>query len=184
MDSSSSNEGLIQHAVFPKLLVHIGDITVSFALLECTIQSLIGSLIAEHQRIGQIITAELSFKNLRALAVSLYLERHGEDSDYAVLRDLMRRAAELEGTRNQITHSMWGAGQTADTITRFKMTAKERHGIRFHSEQVAESDLATLARELKLLAGEILSLWMRLIESGKAINNPYRKMWGTGHETV
>ena len=94
--------------------------TVSFALLVLEIQSLIGSLIKEHQRIGQIITAELSFRNLRALLVSLYLERHGEDDDFTGLRDLMKSAAQMEGKRNQITHSIWGAGKDADTITRIK----------------------------------------------------------------
>src|SRR5688500_1445706 len=98
--------GLMQHPVPAKLLVHIGDITVSFELVEMQIQTLIGSLIREHQRIGQIITAELSFRALRALAVSLYMERHGEDSDFDTLRDLMKRAAKIEETRNQVAHSI------------------------------------------------------------------------------
>lgn len=174
----------IQHPVPERLLVHIGDIAVSFALLENGIQMLIGSLIAEHQRIGQIITAELAFRSLRALAISLYKERHGEDSDFTALRELMRRAAELEDTRNQITHSLWGAGITADTITRIKTTAKEKHGIRFHFEQVGEADLAKVAHEMKLLAGEIQGFWIKLLESGKAVNNPTRKLWGSADEAV
>ncbi len=113
---------MLQHPVPEKFLVHIGDITVSFALLESTIQSLIGSFIAEHQRIGQIITTELAFRNLRALTISLYKERHGEDTDFGILRELMKRAADLEEKRNQITHSVWGAGDTADTVL-------ERHKI-------------------------------------------------------
>ena len=184
MDPNISNADLITHPVPPALLVHIGDITVSFALLELTIQWLIGSLIAEHQRIGQIITAEQSFKSLRALAVSLYKERHGEDLDYAVLRGLMRRAADLEAKRNQITHSIWAAGRTPETITRCKTMAKEKHGIRLDFEDLAKSDLAAIACDLKQLAGEIQRLWMRLLESGKAVNNPSRKIWGTGGEAV
>jgi hypothetical protein len=54
-------------------------------MLELTIQMAVGSLIAEHQRIGQIITAELPFKNLRALFVSLYLERHGDNTPLSFL---------------------------------------------------------------------------------------------------
>jgi hypothetical protein len=74
-------EMALQHPVPVQLLARIGDITVSFALLESTIQTLAGSQLQEHQRIGQIITAELSFRNLRALVTSLYRERHGEDAD-------------------------------------------------------------------------------------------------------
>lgn len=168
---------VMQHPVPPKLLVHIGDITVSFALLEQAIQGLVGSLIREHQRIGQIITAELSFKNLRALAISLYLERHGEDSDANTLRDLMNRATQTEGERNQISHSVWGSGNTADTITRIKTTAKERHGIQFHFQDLGESDLANIALRMRTLAADIQAFKFHLLESGKCINSPMQKLW-------
>jgi len=175
---------MMQHPVPNKLLVHIGDITVSFALLESTLQSLIGSLIAEHQRIGQIITAELAFRNLRALAISLNKERHGEDSDFTTLRALIQRCTEVEETRNQIIHSLWAAGNTADTITRIKTTAKEKHGIRFHVNQAGESDLASVANELKILAEDIQRFWIGHLESGKAINKPARKLWGSPDKAV
>ena len=174
----------LSHPVPEKLLAHIGDITVSFALLQSTVQLLIGSLIAEHQRVGQIITAELAFRNLRALAISLYKERHGEDPHFAVLRNLMRRAAQLEEARNQITHSVWGAGNTRDTITRVKSTAKEKHGFKSHFENIGESNLAEVANGLKLLAGEVLALWTSLIDAGKAVNNPFEKTWGSTNHAV
>lgn len=150
--------------------------TVSFALLESIIQSLVGSLIYEHQRIGQIITAELSFKNIRALLVSLYLERHGEDdNDLAQLREYMKRAALLEEKRNQITHSVWGAGDDAETITRIKTTAKEKHGIQFHFTTVKAKDLENTAVEIKNVAEEIQRFHFKLLENGKVINNPGQK---------
>jgi hypothetical protein len=167
----------LQHPVPAKLLVHIGDITVSFALLESTLQVLIGSLINEHQRIGQIIAAELPFKGLRALAISLYKERHGEDGDFEVLRDLMKRCAEKEGIRNQITHSLWAVGGAVDTITRIKTTAKEKHGVHFHFEQVSDKDLENVALAIRTLAFEIHSFWRRLVEHDKAVNNPLQKLW-------
>ena len=153
---SENPKRIMQHLVPPKLLVHIGDITVSFALLELHIQTLVGSLLSNKSRIGQIITAELSFRNLRALAISLYLELRGEDEDFAVFRKLMQRAGKMEETRNAITHSVWAAGNTADTVTRFKTTAKERQGIQFQFVEVSESYLAKVAQDLKLLASEIL----------------------------
>lgn len=106
-----------------KVACSIGDIIVSFAVLENTTQALAGLFIAEHQRIGQIITAELPFRNLRALTVNLYRERRGEDEDFHTLQALMKQAADLEEKRNQIAHSVWGAGGVVDTVTRIKMTA-------------------------------------------------------------
>jgi len=121
----------LEHPVPQRLLIHIGDIVVSFALLTSTIQILIGSLIREHQRIGRIITAELSFRNLRALAISLYKERHGEDADFTTLRELMNRADDLESKRNTVVHSTWAAGDMVDTTTRLKTTAKQKARTQF-----------------------------------------------------
>src|SRR5262245_45656451 len=58
----------LKHPVPDAHLARIGDITVSFALLENSVQSLMGSLLNEHQRVGQIIAAELSFTRIKATA--------------------------------------------------------------------------------------------------------------------
>jgi hypothetical protein len=160
---------MLKHPVPNALLARIGDITVSFALLESQIQTLAASQLHESQRVGQIITAELSFRNLRALTVSLYRERHGEDSDFEELGALMRRAARLEELRNQITHSIWGAGgSTAQAITRIKMTAKEKQGLRFDFESVTAEDLGSVAEQMQRLGGDVQDFWIRLVEAGKA----------------
>ena len=167
----------VQHPVPDRLLVHIGDMTVSFALVELSIQILVGSLILEHQEIGRIITAELSFKQLRALAISLYKARHGEDADFDTLRKLIKRAAQLEQTRNVITHSIWGAGRSPETVTRIKTTAKEKRGIHSESVELDAGELASVAFQLKSLAGEIQGFWLSLLDRGKAINSPCQKIW-------
>lgn len=168
---------MLQHPVPDNHLKAIGDITVSFAMLESQIQSLIGSLVYEHQRIGQIITAELSFSNLRALLISLYLERHGEDDDFVILRKFMKRAGQTEDKRNQIFHSVWAAGKDKDHITRCKTTAKEKHGIKFKFEEVSSETLNKFARDIKILAEEILRFQFDLLDRHKIINSPIKKFW-------
>lgn len=167
----------MKHPVPDQHLIHIGDITASFALLEMMIQTLIGSLIAEHQRIGQIITAELSFRNLRALVISLYRERHGDDDDYSKLKSLMNKAGEIEGTRNNIIHSVWGTGKDKDHITRIKTTAKEKKGLAFQFEELSATDLANFAGTIRECTQEIQSFNLELIKNKKAINNPIKKIW-------
>ena len=122
------------------------------------------------QRLGQIVTAELSFKALRALTVSLYLQRNGEDENVESFRELISRAAKAEDQRNQITHSVWGAGENASSITRIKTTAKEKHGIRFHFENVTADQLAAFAKDIKILAHDIQQFWFLLLQNGKATN--------------
>jgi hypothetical protein len=167
----------LEHPVPERLLARIGDIAVSFALLESMIQALAGSQLQEHQRIGQIITAELSFRNLRALVTSLYRERHGEDADFETLRELMKRAAQLEEKRNQITHSVWAAGKTAETVTRIKTTAKEKRGIQFDFHQVSAQDLGAVAQEIKTLAEDVQRFRIGLISAAKAINDQSQRLW-------
>jgi hypothetical protein len=160
----------LQHPVPDEHLKQIGDITVSFALVEKCMQTLAQSLLGAGQGLGQTVTAELSFKALRALTVSLYLERNGEDELWDEFRVLIKRTSDAEDERNQITHSLWTAGKDAASITRIKTTAKERHGIRFHFEDVTTEQLSELARDIKILAGDIQAFWISLIKKGKATN--------------
>ena len=154
---------LLKHPVSKKLLVQLGDITVSFALLESEIQSLAGILLSSDQRTGQIVTAELAFQKLRSLVVSLYLHRYGKDANYDEFRDLVRRAGQVEGKRNSITHSLWAAGQKRDTVTRIKTTAKEKHGLKFDFEAMDENQLGDLATAIKALASDFQCFTLKLV---------------------
>lgn len=167
----------MHHPVPSEHLIQIGDTTVSFALLEMTLQTLTGSLINEHQRVGQIITAEVSFKNLRALLLSLYRERHGEDVDYTKLKSLMNEAGEIEEIRNQIIHSVWASGKDKNHITRIKTTAKEKHGLKFQFQEMSVNDLSYFVKRIRNCASEIQKLHSNLIDTKKVINNPIEKTW-------
>ena len=161
---------ILKHPVPDMLLARIGDVTVSFALLESVVQTLAHSLVGAGQRMGQAITAELSFRNLRALVASLSKERVLSDADLEELRGLLKRSQELEDVRNQITHSVWGAGNTKASITRIKTTAKEKHGLRFVFEDVSEERLQEVCTDLKALSSDFQVFWIRLVEEGKASN--------------
>ncbi len=139
----------------------------------------VGSLLAEHQRIGQIITAELSFRNLRALLLSLYIERHGKDEDYAKLKELMNEAGKAAKKRNEIVHSIWGAGKSKDHITRIKTTAKENKGLDFKFEEIDADKLEEISVLIRDCASQVKDLESELITKGKLINNPVKKQWGT-----
>jgi len=164
---SQKKESVLKHPVPSKHLEKIGDITVSFALLENHIQFFIWSLLELTpciQRIGQIITSELSFKKLRAVLISLYKERYGENDNYKKMRDLMNRAGKIEDVRNQITHSLWAAGKDIDSITRVKITAKQKYGFRVKFENVKANGLAKIADDIKKLASEIMHFNVALLD--------------------
>ncbi len=146
-------------------------------MLELVLQDLIGSLIAEHQGVGKIITAELSFKNLRGLVSSLYLDRHGQDKDYANLKALLSEAQMIEEIRNSIIHSIWAGGKDKDHITRMKTTAKEKKGLKFQFQELSAKDLKDFALRIQKCHNNIHHFYITLVFGGKAINNPILKTW-------
>jgi hypothetical protein len=159
---------IVQHYPVPSnLLAQIGDMTVSFALLELEIQILLGALICKHQRIGQIIASQLSFAKLRATVVSLYRERHGEDDDFKTLKQLLNDAGKVEEERNRITHSVWGGGDSADKITRTKITCREKRGFQFQSEEFDEAKFIAFNNRINELAVAFYDLYVNLVQKGK-----------------
>jgi len=155
MSSYLKPEEMIRHPVPNEHLIQIGDITVSFALLELKIKLLTWSLISRNQKIGQIITAEMSFKNVRALLISIYIENYGQGEKLEELKRLLNLASNIENKRNQITHSVWGAGKDINHITRIKTTAKGSKGLQHKFEEVSISDLKEFSTEIKQVAESI-----------------------------
>lgn len=137
--------GRMQAPVPAEHLRAIGQITVNFALLESTICFFVWGIISADQMLGQIITAELSFRNLIALLSSLYKYRINDEGRLAELQKVLNRALYVEERRNIITHSVWAAGATPETITRFKTTAKKSKGLTHQFEQMTVQDLEKIA---------------------------------------
>jgi hypothetical protein len=157
----------MEHPISDDYLKCIGDMTVSFSLLEFWVKSISYYLIRDNQRIAQIITSELSFKSLRTLVMNLYSERYGENSYFLLLRLLMDRAAALEDRRNQITHSMWAVGRKPNSILRIKTTSKEKRGLQFQFEDLTIEQLSKIVDDIKKLSGEFSLFWTKLIDRGK-----------------
>lgn len=146
----------LEHPIPDPILTRIGDVTVSFALLESTFRTIATVLFRDTQQVADAATAELSFRNLRAVVSSLYRVRYRADEDFAALRALSKLAAELEKQRNDMTHSIWAAGSGDDeAVTRIKTTAKEKKGVLFTFEIVDVEALTKLALQITTLAEEV-----------------------------
>lgn len=150
---------MIQHPVPKEHLTAIGDIAVSFALLESSLKFFVWELISKDQMIGQIITAEIPFKGIRSLTISLFLHKFGKNQNYLKLNKLMKDASDLEQKRNQIIHCQWGAGKDKEHITRIKTSAKERTGLKHEFETISITDLNDISFGLKQIAEQITRFW-------------------------
>ena len=149
------------HPIGPDLLAEIGDVTVSTALLESTLQRLAGSLLGSGQRTGEIVTCEVPFRRLLDLTRSLYIERTGEDPHLEVLGQLLKRAGDLYDKRNVVTHSVWAAGHEGYAATRIKLTVRGKVGLNAKFQRIRSGQIENLAHEIQELAGEIQNFWIQ-----------------------
>jgi hypothetical protein len=170
---------VIRHGVSDQWLGYIGDMTVSFAVLESFMQHLFGSLVYEGENdinfeAGDMIAAEYSSKKLRAVLVSVYRIRHGEDSDYKILRRLIVRAAKVDQERNQITHSVWGMDPTnLSVIIRLKRISRETRGYDIQREEYDAKKFEDFIEQIMTLCRDFMFLELHLGESSKIASRPW-----------
>lgn len=140
------------------LLEAIGHITVNFALLEEAISLCIWALIRGEEPIGQIVTAQLSFRQLVDLFCSLYRFQVSDPTVLDELEGIRKSLHEAEERRNRIIHSGWAAGHEPGLGFRTKTVAKAKQGLQHQFEKIRASDVHALADFLARLADQIVEL--------------------------
>ena len=144
------------------MLRQIGDMTVSFGLLEFQMQEILVYLVNQSAIIGRVLGSYLSFSNLRAALSTLYEERFDADELFLELKDLLKEATSIEQERNAITHSYWIGGKTPLTITRHKVTARERSGFNPQFQEYSEEKLSAFNQRIKDLTGKFVDFYNKL----------------------
>ncbi len=162
----------LEHPVPSDMLRAIGDMTVSFALLEMTIQDLVGWFISGHQRIGQIVTSEAAFPRLLNMARALYIDQHGRDGHYQDLDALLREAENAYSQRNLVTHSIWATGSTLDSAMRVKFSARDKKGFTATFKEMDAHGVHEQAEGFKALAYRVQMFWISLFDAGKQPGGP------------
>ncbi len=135
----------------------IGYVTVTFALLEMVISSFVWTWISRDMRLNEIFTSELSFGRLVGLLSSLFKYSIDDVDKNRELESFLKRALAAEQKRNIIVHSSWAAGDTPETITRMKTTAKMSKGLRYQFEQMSADDINAIGDEIAELAHDLQS---------------------------
>lgn len=116
------------------------------------------------ERLGQIVTAELSFRQKTDLLGSLYLYWDSSDEKLAELKELLGRVSVAEQKRNTITHSLWAADTTEETITRVKPTAKRSPGWKLQLEPMSVQDLDKVADSIAEVAYDVQTFAIRIYD--------------------
>lgn len=162
----SSNDTVVPTDV----LTSLGEVTVSFAVLELQLKALIGTLLGTHQRIATIVCAKHSVKDMLLLVKSMYVEHYGDgDPELPELSRLLSTAGQLADDRNRYQHSLWGAagyGSTSSSV-RIKPALDAKKGLHLKSEETDAATISASAEKMRECSAALLSFHVRLSRSGK-----------------
>jgi hypothetical protein len=137
----------------------IGRVSSNFNGLEKYIQTLITQLIGAGQQLGEIITSELSFRNLISLLFSLYKFKKTDKKYIDKMDKICKKANELEQKRNQVIHSTWAFNiKSEKEVLRVKTTSKYKKGLNYVFENKNINELHILSDDIVKLISEVSEL--------------------------
>ena len=136
-------------------LKQIGRITANFSFLEFVLSFCICGLINDDQRVGQIITSQMSFQNLVHLLGSLFKHRGFDAEKITAFDKLLGEAMQIEQRRNEITHSIWATHQDEGKSSRVKITARFKKGFEMQWEPMGVDELKQIADSITNVAHKI-----------------------------
>jgi hypothetical protein len=114
------------------------------------------------KRLGQIVTAELSFRQKIDLLSSIYRDKRNSPSELAELDEVLSRLAQAEQKRNIVVHSLWTSYAEDQTIARIKSTAKRKNkGLKLEIESKSVEDLENIATFIAEVAYDVQTLVIR-----------------------
>jgi len=126
---------MVKLNISDEILAEIGKIVVIHSLVEESLASIIGTIISLKTRheLGQVVTAELSFRQLISTLNSLLILCLGKEHECTIDFERIKKLLyDAEVQRNQVAHSLWAKHDESGSqvVLRIKTTAKEKVGLR------------------------------------------------------
>ena len=98
----------------------------------------------------------LTAPDLRGYVLDVYRKHRGEDADYTALAALVSRAETATDERNAVSHSVWGAGSTPETVTRIDITSSKADGVKVEWKRgVTASEMHAIAKTIRVVAHDV-----------------------------
>jgi len=117
---------------------------------------------APGKKLGQIVTAELSFRQKINLLSSICRDKLNNPTELAELDLVLTRIAQAEQKRNTVVHSFWTGHAENATVARIKAIAKRRSkGLKLEIKSMSVKDLEDVANYIANVAYDIQTLVIR-----------------------
>lgn len=131
----------------------VGLISIAFQKLEDKMSEGISRLLQLNPKLGDILTAELSFKSKLDLFFSLVNELHsdyyfnrleGKGFEENYLKEFRKAISKCSELRNKVVHSILVFNQNKSTINRIKKTSKAKNGLVIINEKIKIHNLLNI----------------------------------------
>jgi hypothetical protein len=134
-------------------VVHlIGEIAIAFGILELYLELAIWQMVAENnetkRKLGEAITAEMSFDRKVHAFYSMFALQFPAEADDPHLKELVAGLFAAQDKRNQILHSAWSVSDEFGSYTRMKVSAKAKNGLRRTLSTVQPDELLAVYRQI------------------------------------
>jgi hypothetical protein len=130
----------------------LGETIVWFEELDEQLSTAISFLLRRGDTVGQIVTAELSFKGKVNLLATLFRHEAPQSTHLDQLEKLAGACFQAEEKRNQVVHSKWRNQLEGSGMTRSKYTARGKNGLRHQSETLTPAQVQAIAHHCGYLA--------------------------------
>jgi len=129
----------------------LGLVTRHFQELELCLSILAWGLMGKDQRVGQTITATLSFSKLLVLTSTLIKTKTKKKAILDCFKAIARQATLGEQGRNRVIHSAYlqTSNDPNAEMIRYKVTSKLEKGLVVHWEALPYEEIMDIAVELR-----------------------------------
>ena len=159
------------------LASHIGQLCVSFSMVEFWLKLTVGKLLTTDAHIAAIVISETSFRGLVGMEKSLVYYKTEDASLRKQCDELSKRMINAEELRNGYLHSQWMtvAGKESEPTGKYirsKNTAKIKHGLHQKWQVYTRKELTADVGILVKLSQDLGDFDSQLMKAGvSALHN-------------
>jgi len=156
-------------------LTQLGECVVQFQRIEDCLCACIASFIGKSRIVGEIVTAEMSYRAKVSVYGALFQQRLNTASLPSDIAELIGRLHWAEEKRNTIVHSLWDASEAKSTSIRRQKKSIRKRAFLVSTEHLTPEELEDLNRRFQGIVTDLIFL---TTEHFPTIRAPYPRRNG------
>ena len=139
-------------------MARLGECIVQFQRIENILAVCISAMVGRSRRVGEIITAEMSFRGRVSTFGALFAHCLKADALPEDVTELISRLHWAEQQRNVLVHSLWDASETEPDCIRREKRAIRRSALKVAEEHWTPNELDDLNRLFEGIVTDLMYL--------------------------